>query len=72
MKLRERNKMLSYLSILKGSVCQCGLSKDPLKPFCRRCFLALPDALRVKVSSLRINHGFEDAYDEALKIIKGG
>lgn len=54
------------LSDLTGTTCKgCGTNKACGVSFCRRCYRALPPAMRSRLYHL-IGNGYEQAYTEAL------
>lgn len=55
---------LELVAELRGLKCRCGAVKVPRQTFCRRCYYALPPALR-KALYNGISEGYAAAYAAA-------
>lgn len=61
---------LSILDTFIGTHCEaCGGGKQPNSAFCTNCYFSLSPSAR-KALWNRFGHGFEEAYAQALAVIK--
>jgi hypothetical protein len=65
MHYRRTERTQALLDELIGQTCRCGSSKAMKQTFCRRCYYALPAALRNALYR-EMGYGYEQAYDEAV------
>lgn len=58
-----------YLEVLRSNQCACDQGKKPRKALCLKCYAALPPYQQMALYR-GIGHGFEEAYEEAIKYLE--
>lgn len=58
-----------YLNVLKSEECQCERPKKKKMALCYNCYSSLPKHLQRELWR-KINMGFQEAYEEAVKYLQ--
>jgi hypothetical protein len=62
-------RRFEILAVLKGTLCWCRSAKQVMRSHCRRCYFALPPAMRQALYS-PFGNGYEEAYEASVKFLK--
>lgn len=62
-------RRFEILGALKGTLCVCGEPKKVMTSHCRKCYYALPPAMRAALYR-RFGGGYEEAYEESVSFLQ--
>lgn len=63
-------RVIELVRELCGTKCQCGSNKRSGELFCRSCYHSLPYDMK-RALYRRLGNGYEEAYDAAVRTLKG-